>query len=38
MRDFCKTCAEFADTLGAEILSTADNVCTVTFMRDYESY
>ncbi|AUM88255.1 hypothetical protein B2H86_06925 [Clostridium botulinum] len=34
MRHFCRTCEEFADILGAEILSTADNVCTVTFMRD----
>ncbi|NOH15480.1 DUF1259 domain-containing protein [Clostridium cochlearium] len=34
MRDFCRTCDEFARILGAEILSTADNVCTVTFMRD----
>lgn len=37
MRDFCRTCAEFADILGAEILSTADNVCTVTFMRDIDA-
>lgn len=37
MREFCKTCAQFADTLGAEILSTADNVCTVTFMRDIDA-
>ncbi|MHB9937404.1 hypothetical protein CF098_05120 [Clostridium sporogenes] len=37
MRNFCRTCAEFADILGAEILSTADNVCTVTFMRDIDA-
>ncbi|MBY6878479.1 DUF1259 domain-containing protein [Clostridium botulinum] len=37
MRDFCRTCAKFADILGAEILSTADNVCTVTFMRDIDA-
>lgn len=34
MKGFCKTCNEFARILGAEILSTANNVCTVTFMRD----
>ncbi|RXM79475.1 hypothetical protein DP144_01305 [Clostridium tetani] len=37
MRDFCRTCNEFARILGAEILSTADNVCTVTFMRDIDA-
>ncbi|EKS4342184.1 DUF1259 domain-containing protein [Clostridium botulinum] len=37
MRNFCRTCAEFADILGAEILSTADNVCTVTVMRDIDA-
>lgn len=37
MRNFCRTCAEFADILGTEILSTADNVCTVTFMRDIDA-
>ncbi|HID0761383.1 DUF1259 domain-containing protein [Clostridium botulinum] len=34
---FYCTNAEFADILGAEILSTADNVCTVTFMRDIDA-
>lgn len=34
MKGFCETCNEFARILGAEILSTANNVCTVTFMRD----
>ncbi|MBU5484344.1 DUF1259 domain-containing protein [Clostridium sp. MSJ-11] len=33
-RGFCETCEEFARILGAEILSTANGVCTVTFMRD----
>ncbi|EPY6430831.1 DUF1259 domain-containing protein [Clostridium sporogenes] len=37
MRDFCGICARFANILGAEILSTADNVCTVTFMRDIDA-
>lgn len=37
MRNFCRTCNEFADILGAEILSTAENVCTVTFMRDIDA-
>ena len=31
---FCRTCNEFAEILGAEILSQENNVCTVTFMRD----
>lgn len=34
MDSFCQLCNEFARILGAEILSTADDVCTVTFMRD----
>ncbi|ARC84910.1 hypothetical protein U732_4079 [Clostridium argentinense CDC 2741] len=34
MSDFCQLCNEFARILGAEILSTANDVCTVTFMRD----
>lgn len=34
MAKFCKTCNEFAEILGAEILSTANNVCVVTFMRN----
>lgn len=34
MRDFCRTCNEFADILGADILSTDNDVCTVTFMRN----
>ncbi|KHO39437.1 hypothetical protein OR62_05830 [Clostridium tetani] len=37
MRDFCRTCNEFARILGAEILSTANNVCTVMFMRDIDA-
>ncbi|EPY2272905.1 DUF1259 domain-containing protein [Clostridium sporogenes] len=37
MRDFCRTCKKFANILGAEILSTADNVCTVAFMRDIDA-
>ena len=37
MRNFCETCNEFARILGAEILSTANNVCTVTFMRDIDA-
>ena len=34
MRDFCEICDEFADILGADILSTDNDVCTVTFMRN----
>ena len=34
MKNFCGTCNRFAEILGAEILSTTNNVCTVTFMRD----
>ncbi|WP_461613220.1 DUF1259 domain-containing protein [Clostridium sp. Marseille-QA1073] len=34
MSNFCQLCNEFARILGAEILSTANDVCTVTFMRD----
>lgn len=37
MRDFCGICNEFARILGAEILSTENNVCTVTFMRDIDA-
>ena len=34
MRDFCEICDEFAEILGADILSTDNDVCTVTFMRN----
>ena len=34
MEKFCRVCNEFARILGAEILSTDHNVCTVTFMRN----
>jgi len=34
MESFCRICDEFAEILGAEILSTENNVCTVTFMRN----
>ena len=34
MKDFCLLCNEFARILGAEILSTAEGACTVTFMRN----
>lgn len=37
MRNRCGICNEFARILGAEILSTANNVCTVTFMRDIDA-
>lgn len=37
MREFCRTCSEFARILGAQILSTEDNVCTVTFMRNIDA-
>ncbi|NEZ46181.1 DUF1259 domain-containing protein [Clostridium niameyense] len=37
MRDFCRTCSQFARILGAEILDTSDNVCTVTFKRDIDA-
>ncbi|WP_242850580.1 DUF1259 domain-containing protein [Clostridium lundense] len=36
-RDRCGLCSEFARILGAEILSTANNVCTVTFLRDIDA-
>jgi hypothetical protein len=34
MINFCRTCNEFARILGAKILSTDNNVCTVTFMTN----
>lgn len=34
MNSFCQLCDEFARILGAKILSTTDEVCTVMFMRD----
>ena len=37
MGSFCRTCNRFAEILGAEILSTENNVCTVTFMRDIDA-
>lgn len=37
MKRFCRTCNEFAEILGAEILSEENNVCTVTFMRDIDA-
>ena len=37
MRDQCRLCNEFARILGAEILSNANGVCTVTFLRDIDA-
>lgn len=37
MMGFCETCDKFAEILGAQILSNANNVCSVTFMRNIKA-
>lgn len=34
MRDHCRLCNEFARILGAQILTNANGVCAVTFLRN----
>lgn len=34
MDNYCNLCSQFARILGAEILSSTEEVCTVTFTRD----